>query len=337
MTIRDVAKRANVGIATVSRVLNGHPSVRPETRERVLEAISEMGFSPNPAAQKLSSGQTSSIGVFAPYFTRPVFVQRLAGIQEILDETDYDLVLFGTNSPDKYYNQLRQVIRQRRVDGILIISMSVPIEHRILAEKMGVPLVLIEPYSADTSCVWLDNTFGGRLATEHLLSLGHERIAFLGDQLEGPFGFSATNERFVGYRYALSEANIELTEEYYSFVPLRVSSLGEAVHQADHLLDLPHPPTAIFASSDTQAAGVIEAARQRNINIPDQLSVIGFDDVDMARYLNLTTVRQPMAESGKHAIEFLLKLLRGEVHSRQEAILELEVVVRGTTAPPLSD
>ena len=332
MTIRDVARRANVGIATVSRVLNGHPSVSQETRSRVLEAIADLEYAPNATAQKLSSGTPHAIGVFAPYFTRPVFVHRLAGIQEVLDHTEYSLVLFGTNSPSKYLTQLKQVIRQRRVDGILIISMAIPEEHRLLAERMNVPVVLVEPYSGDTSCVWIDNMLGGRLATEYLLSLGHQRIAFLGDQLEGPFGFSATNERFVGYRYALAEANIDLAESYHSFIPLQDHTVEEAIRRAYRLLDQPAPPTAIFASSDVLAAGVLEAARERGIAIPDQLSVMGFDDIDMARYLNLTTVRQPMAEGGKKAIQFLLRRLRGEIRSWQEEILDLEIIVRGTTA-----
>ncbi len=336
MTIRDVARHANVGIATVSRVLNGHPSVRETTRLRVLAAIEELEFSPNTAAQMLSSGQTYAIGVFVPYFTRPAFVQRLIGIQQILDDSDYDLVLYNTSLAEKYCENLKQVVRQRRVDGILVVSMSVSDEDRLLMEKMNIPLVLIETESDVASCVRIDNIFGGRLATEHLLSLGHRVIAFLGDQRDSPFGFSASNERYMGYRYALSEANIELPSVYSSFSTLAEHSQQKAIEQAQHLLLLPEPPTAIFAASDTQAFGVLEAARHMGYQVPDQLSVIGFDDIELASYLNLTTIRQPMIESGRHGASLLLKHLRGVETSRHEELLELEIIVRGSTASPVS-
>lgn len=335
MTIRDVARRANVGIATVSRVLNGHPSVRPETRARVLAAIEELDYIPNTAAQRLSSGQINAVGVFAPYFTRPAFVQRLAGIQEILGESVYDLVLFSVQ-PNKYDDQLKQVIRQRRVDGVLIVSMSITDEHRLLLEKMNMPIVLIEPYSDITPCVVIDNQLGGQLATEHLLALGHERIAFVGDERTNPFGYSATNERYVGYLYALAEANIEPPKRYSSFAPLREHSRIRAIQQALELLSLPEPPTAIFAASDTQAVGVLEAARQLNVKVPEQLSIIGYDDIEMSLYLDLTTIRQPMFESGRLGAQLLLDYLSGNIRAHRELMLDIELIERGSTAPPLN-
>lgn len=332
MTIRDVARRANVGIATVSRVLNGHPSVRPATRARVLAAIEELDYTPNTAAQTLSSGQTNSIGVFAPFFTRPAFVQRLVGIQEVLGESTYDLVLFSVQQPNKYDDQLKQVIRQRRVDGVLIVSMAITDEHRLLLEKMDMPIVLIEPYSDTTPCVVIDNQFGGQLATEHLLALGHEQIAFVGDERTNPFGYSATNERYVGYLYALAEANIEPPKTYNSFAPLREHSRERAIQQGLELLSLDNPPTAIFAASDTQAVGVLEAARQLNIKVPEQLSIIGFDDIEMAVYLDLTTIRQPMVETGRLGAQLLLDYLSGAIHVHHELLVDIEVIERGSTA-----
>ncbi|NDJ87318.1 MAG: LacI family transcriptional regulator [Chloroflexi bacterium] len=333
MTIRDVAKRANVGIATVSRVLNGHPSVRPETRARVLAAIEQLDYIPNTAAQNLSSGQTRSIGVFVPHFTRPSSIQRLIGIQEVLNDSDYDLLLFSTNSLEKYYVQLRQVVRQHRVDGVLVISMAVPEEHRLLMERMDIPLVQIEVFSDYASSVGVDNTLGGQLATEYLLAQGHEQIAFLGDVRESPFGFSATNERFIGYRYALSEANLAMSDDYCSFSGISDHHKEEAIRQAHDLLALSPPPTAIFAASDQQAAGVLEAARQRALLVGDQLSVIGFGDLDIAHYLNLTTIRQPLAEVGRTGANVLLQHLRGERSIYQKRFNDLEVIERGTVKP----
>ena len=333
ITIRDVAKHAKVGIATVSRVLNGHPSVRPETRQRVLAAIEELDFTPNLTAQTLSSGQTNLIGVFAPFFTRPVYVQRLIGIQQIMETSEYDLVLFSVNVQTKYHDYLKQVIRQRRVDALLIISMQVTEEHILLSERMDVPLVLIEPYTEYASCVAIDNIYGGQLATEYLLSLGHTDIAFLGDQRDSKYGFSATNERYMGYRYALTEADIETPDAYRSFAPVEIHSQHQAMKQARALLKLDPRPTAIFATSDTQAIGVLQAANEMNISVPDELSVVGFDDIELASYFELTTIRQPMIESGKHGVKVLLSHLAGEQNEHHQEYLDLDLIIRNTTAP----
>lgn len=333
ITIRDVAKHAKVGIATVSRVLNGHPSVRPETRQRVLAAIEELDFTPNLTAQTLSSGQTNLIGVFAPFFTRPVYVQRLIGIQEVMETSEYDLVLFSVNVQTKYDEYLKQVIRQRRVDALLIISMQITEEHILLSERMDIPLVLIETYNEYTTCVAIDNILGGQIATEYLLSLGHEQIAFIGDQLEGKYGFSATNERFIGYRYALAEADIDLPNKYHSFAPLEIHSQHQAMKQALQLLQLKHRPTAIFATSDTQAIGVLQAANKLDITIPNELSVIGFDDIEISSFFELTTIRQPMIESGRRGAKMLLSRLQSDQIEHRQEFLDLELIVRNTTAP----
>lgn len=333
MTIRDVAKLANVGIATVSRVINGHGSVSEKTRERVLEAIATLDYIPNAAAQNLSSGQTMLIGVIVPYFTRPIYVQRVIGIQRVLDDTDYDVVLLSTRSPEKTYQQLSQMIGQQRFDAAILISISVPESIRLRLAKYNVPVVLVEAYNDYMSCVSIDNRFGGQLATEYLLSLGHTRIAFVGDQRFNPFGFSAANERYIGYQYALSEAGINVNPAYTSFAPLSEHGKATAVEQAMALLKLPVPPTAIFATSDTQAFGILEAARQLGIAVPEELSVIGFDDIEAAHYLNLSTVRQPAIKSGMLAAQFLLDHLADANLGRQEEWLDLEVIERGSTAP----
>lgn len=332
VTIRDVAKRAGVGIATVSRVLNGNPSVSEETRQRVLQAIEELNYTPNPIARRLSTGRTWTVGVLVPFFTLPEFVKRLQGIQHALAESAYDLVLFNIENPaqrDKYFLDLS---RNNRVDGLLILSL-VPGEGQVSAfEEAGIPLVLVDAVHPDLSRVTVDHVKGGELAAEHLIALGHRRIAFVGSPADDdPFHFAAPHQCFQGYRRALDAAGIPLREEYHlrgAYGRENAREMGRA------LLSLDEPPSAVFAASDTQAIGVMEAARERGLRVPEDLSVVGYGDLRDAEYLNLTTVHQPLFESGVEAVNLLLELI--EDPPREPVVVELpiHVVARGTTASP---
>ncbi len=330
VTIRDVAKRAGVGIATVSRVINGNPSVSEETRQRVLEAIEELNYTPNPIARRLSTGRTWTVGVLVPFFTLPEFVKRLQGIQHALAESAYDLVLFNIETPaqrDKYFLDLS---RNNRVDGLLILSL-VPGEEQIAAfDEANIPLVLVDAVHPDLSRVTVNHVRGGELATEHLIALGHRRIAFVGPSDDDPFRFAAPQQCFQGYSRMLDAAGIPLRKEYHvrgAYGRESARKMGRA------LLSLDEPPTAVFAASDTQAIGVMEAAREMGLRVPEGLSVIGYGDLRDAEYLNLTTVHQPLFESGVEAVNVLLALI--EDPPREPIVVELpvHVVSRGTTAP----
>jgi len=339
VTIRDVAKRAGVGIATVSRVLNESPLVSDETRHRVQTAIADLDYSPSAVARRLSRGKSMAVAVIAPFFTRRSYVERLQGIEYVLSSAGYDLILYNVETVARRDECLRAVPRGERLDGLLILSLTPDdVEVRQLA-ALGVPAVLVDTYHPALPTVQIDDVAGARTAVSHLIDLGHRRIAYVGETLDqNPLHFQPIGDRFHGYRQALEEAGIPFCPEYH-----RQGKYGwrEARRMTHELLDLPEPPTAIFAYSDTMAFGVLEAAQQRGIDVPGRLSVIGFDDVEIAQYFRLTTVRQPLHESGARGAELLLEGMDGDDGSvppvgPRHVVQPTELVARSTTGPLLS-
>jgi DNA-binding LacI/PurR family transcriptional regulator len=330
-TIRDVARVAGVGLGTVSRVLNNSPLVSAATRQRVLEVIAELHYKPNQIARSFSSGKTLTISTIAPFFTRPSVVERLRGIEVTLAGSNYDLVVFNVETVERRDACLRDIPRRDRADGVLIISLSPrPSEVRSLQEA-GVPVVLIDTAADDLPSVLIDDVQGGALATSHLIELGHRRIGFVGDSLEEvqAFNFTSSRNRLIGHQRTLEDYGLPRRPEYQRF---GIHGRYEARLLARELLGLPEPPTAIFAASDTQAMGVLEAARDHGLAVPAMLSVIGFDDIDVAEYLGLTTVRQPLFESGSRGVELMMSALLGSASPARE-YLPIELVQRGSTAP----
>ncbi len=317
-----------MGVGTVSRVINGSASVSEATRRRVLEVVAELGYEPNATARALSTGRTRSVGVIAPFFTRPSVIERLRGVAPMLAASGYQLVLFDVERPDQRTGVFRSLIG--RVDGLLSISLAPPkAELRRLAAA-GIPVVLVDQSHEEIPSVTVDDVDGGRLATNHLLELGHHRIAFAGDTVDGVHGASASSRRCVGYQRALADAGVPVRPE---LVKLRPHG-RHAAEIADELLALAKPPTAVFAASDLQALAMVEALEARGRRVPQHVSVVGFDDVELARYAGLTTVAQPLEDSGTRGAELLLSALEGEKVLQARQHLSLELVVRGTTAPP---
>jgi LacI family transcriptional regulator len=333
-TIRDVAARAGVGVGTVSRVINNSPTVHAVTRQRVQKAIAKLNYSPSPVARHLSLGKTMKIAVIAPFFTRPAFVERLCGIEGVLAQTPYDLIVYNVETPEKRDFYFREVPQRKRVDGVLILSLSPRPEDAERLAQSEVPVVLVDVNAralTGFNRVVVDDVAGGRQAVQHLLELGHRRIAYLSDFLDSPFKFTSSRDRFEGYRQALKLAGIPFRPDYHT---QGAHNRSEAHRLACQLLTLAERPTAIFAASDTQATGVLEAARSLGLRVPQDLSVVGYDDIELAEYLQLTTIRQRLVESGKRGAELLLRVLAqlpaGPV---QESIVP-ELVVRQTTAAP---
>ena len=330
-TIRDVAQRAGVGVATVSRVINGSPSVSETTRRKVLAAVEALDYSPNVTARRLSLGRTSSVGVIVPFFTNASVVERLRGIDAVLADSGYDLILFNVETTKRRDFFFRDVPRRERVDGVLIISLLLDDLDGERFIQAQIPTVLIDAIHPHFSWVKVDDISGGYRATKHLTDLGHRKIAFINDHPDNPFNFTPQLDRFQGYRRALEVAQIPFREEYYC-----EGALGrlQAKRLAEKLLMLPDPPTAIFAYSDTQAIGVLEAAAALNINIPSSLSVIGFDNIEAAEYLHLSTVDQSLYQSGLKGGQLLLDLIADPTRTVQQISLSTKLVIRQTTAPP---
>ena len=328
--IADVAALAGVGEATVSRVLNGRSNVRPATRERVLEAIRALDYRPSSVARSLSLGRTMVVGVVVPWFTHPSAVERVRGIVAALGESAYELMLFDVESEARQQRAFELLDRRDRADGLLIVS-TLPSESELDRLRAAlVPCVLVDARHASIPSVVVDDVAGGEMATRHLIELGHTRIAFIGDT-PSEFRFEWSRDRTLGYERALERAGIPVRPE---FVREGTRSRHVARSIAAELLALDQRPTAIFAASDTQALGALEAARSLGIEVPGALSVVGFDDVEVSAYVGLTTVRQPLFESGRRGGELLLRALEGRPLLAHTELMPLELVVRGTTAPP---
>lgn len=330
-TIADVARRAGVGRGTVSRVLNERPNVDPRTRERVLTAIRELDYVPSSAARRLSLGRTHTIAVVVPYLTRPSVVERLRGIEQALAQAGFDMIVFNVETPQRRDEVLRDLPRPARVDGLILVSIA-PHEHELRQiRRAGLPIVLADAHHRSLPRVVVDDVGGGRLAARHLLDIGHVRIGFVGDPMRPPIGFSSSRLRLRGVEQALRADGLAIPDE---LVALGEHGRQRARELARRLLRSALPPTAIVAASDTQALGVLEAAADLGLQVPGDLSVIGYDDIEAADYVGLTTIRQPLAETGSRAARRILELIAGSPGSALREVLDVVLVARRTTSPP---
>jgi LacI family transcriptional regulator len=333
-TIRDVAKQAGVGLGTVSRVLNNSSLVSEATRQRVQDVIKHLDYVPSPTARRLSLGKTLSITVVVPWFTRPAEVERLRGVEHTLSESEYDLILYNVETPRQRDAAFSSLLRRERTDGALIISLSPRDDDIGRLAHSSVPIVLVDANHdslTGLNRVIVDDAAGGVMATQHLIDLGHRRIGYISDPLETVMNFTSSRHRYQGYRQALAAADIPFHLEYHG---QGEHGRYEARHLASLMLALPERPTAIFAASDTQALGVIEAAQDRGLRVPEDLSVIGYDDIEVAEYAGLTTLRQMLYESGKRGIELLLDKLADPATEPVCEVMPTQLIVRKTTGTP---
>jgi LacI family transcriptional regulator len=328
--IRDVAARAGVGVGTVSRVLNDAPGVADATRERVRSVMDELGYRPSSTARNLSLGRTQTLGVVAPFFTSPSVVERLRGIDDVVGQSAYDLTLFNIETLEQRRAALRRFARRTRIDGVIVISLPLAAAEVRTMQRDGLPAVLVDVASSDLPCVAIDDVEGGAIATRHLLEADHRRVAFVGDVKDASFGVASSERRLEGFQAALQEAGVPLPAGYVKRGPFGRESASRLAQQ---LLALRGRPTAVFAASDVQAFGVLDAAARAGLAVPEDLSVIGFDDIELASAIGLTTVRQPLRESGQMGARLLLRALDGGAATPVE-LPALTVVERRTVGPP---
>jgi DNA-binding LacI/PurR family transcriptional regulator len=334
VTIRDVAREAGVSVATASRALNGNQVVNPQTRARILAVMDELGFTPNPAARRLSLGRTLTVGVVVSFLTRPQAAERLRGVDAVLTDSEFDLVIYNVESVSKRDHYLATLADSQRTDGLLVMSLPPPPDAVPALSRGRVPVVFIDvhtPTVAGMPRVVGDDVEGGAVAARHLLELGHGAVAFIGDAVEDPFGFTSSHDRQIGFARELASAGVNIPPDWIGH---GAHGRYEARDLARQMLTSTPRPTAIFAASDTQALGVIAAARDLGLRVPDDLSVIGYDDIEAADYVGLTTVRQQLFESGRRGAELLLAEIG--LRSDESPVTELQpqLVVRATTASP---
>lgn len=326
-TIYDVAKHAGVSITTVSRILNAPNKVNSATWERVIASIDALGFVPKAEARARALQRNGRIGVITPFFTAPSFVQRLRGIAGALSPLNFELVIYTVDSTNHLQIYLSTLPLTANLDGLIVISLPVgDTDARRLIDH-GLPTVLIEYPHPNLNCVEIDDVQGGRLAATYLLKKGHRRIAFLGDTDLPEYSIHPVSLRLSGFRQALKESGIDLPPPLVRLAPY---SQEQTRQVARELLSLAEPPTAIFAATDFQALSVLKAAHQLNVKVPEQLAVIGFDDLDMAEYADLTTIGQHLDESGKLAVEILLTQMKSSSPLPRHVQIPLTIIERKT-------
>jgi|SRR5579862_1449 len=331
MTVRDIAKIAGVSIATVSRVLNDRSDVSPATRQIVLDVVEQHQFRRGHSARGLPRSRTRLVAVTVPLVEGTYFAAILGGISDALDDAGIKLLLLPTRSDRSRPLPLRMRLRPGTAEGAVLMLPPEPLEELMELQKAGVPITVIDPRVPiidGIPCVAATNAAGAGAATEHLLQLGHRSIGII----TGPPGWAATEERRQGHYASLARAGLTPQQHLTEVGDWQIPG-GKLA--AAHLLDRPDRPTAIFAFNDEMAIGAMHAARDRGLNIPKDLSVIGFDGVERGELLSpqLTTVRQPLAEMGRTAVDLLLRLLERKPLEALRVELATRLIERQSTGP----
>jgi LacI family transcriptional regulator len=312
VTIYEIARRAGVGIGTVSRCLNNQPHVAPETRARVMGLVRRLNYQPHAQAQRLASRRTNTVSLIIPSFTNYFFIQVLQGVQDRAVEGGIDIILYTVNQPSQAEQYLRRSLHRGHVDGVLYFSMQFPASHMSHTRRLNIPLVMVDTFHPDFDSLMVQNVEGARIATRHLLSLGHRSIAMLNASPDS----QPAQDRMKGYRLALEEAGLpfDMNRVFVSNAGKQDGFSHESGHEAMGRLILSsrgtERATAVFISSDVQAIGALEAAREMGVRVPDDLGVVSFDDIELAQFAELTTMRQPMYEMGRLAMDHLLARMK---------------------------
>jgi len=326
LTLEDIAKHAGVSRATVSRVINGDANVKEQTRVRVTEVIQKNNFQPNIAARSLAAGRTNVIGLIIPagvsaIFSDPYFPLLIQGVSSACNIRDYSVMLWLAE-PEFERRMMRQILHSGLLDGVVVASMLIedPIVQAL--HDSNKPFMLIGRHpSLDVNYLDVDNTNGAREATLHLLRLGHKRIA----TITGPQNMIAGHDRFQGYLRALEERGLAFHPELVA-----ESDFSEPGGYAATRRLLPHHPTAIFAASDMMAEGAMRALRDAGLRIPEDVAVVGYDDMPNASRVTptLTTIRQPTIHMGIQAVNVLIDIIQNPVSYKRHTVLPVELVIR---------
>lgn len=330
-TIYDVAELSGLSIATVSRVLNSPDRVSDASRRKVMAAIDQLNFVPQAEARARGLQSTGRIGVITPFFTSPSFTDRLRGVAGALANSRYELVVYTVDTMDRLNGYLASLPLTGNLDGLIVISLPVDDEaaQRLIANN--IKTVLIENTYPGFGGIVVNDHEGGRLAANHLVEMGHRRCAFVYFDDLPQYSIHPEIQRLAGFREALTEHGIDLSDEYIKYVPVSRKGIREKLRE---LFDLPEPPTGIFAPSDDLAIRVIHRARELGMQTPRDIAVVGFDDIDISEHVDLTTISQHLVESGRLAVELLLAQLNGPDRPVQQIQIGVHLEERGSTTQP---
>lgn len=330
ITIYDIAEEAGVSIATVSRVFNDNPRVSESTRAAVLAVADRLGYQPHVSARSLARRQTETISAIVPMLSNYFYAEVLKGLQDRMAATSFDLLVYSAPTLDEIEGQLEKALHRGRSAGVMLFSAPVKggLEQRL--EQSDTPVVLVDCYHPGFDSISTDNRRGGEIAADYLLAAGVREPAVL---MANPHSVPASH-RLDGFRSGLERQGIALPQDH-----LVVSSEGyhdgfneEAGFEGMMaLLDAGVTPDGVFATSDVQAIGAMEALRQSDLGVPEDIQIIGFDDLPIARYLGLTTLRQPMSEMGARAFELLMERMSRPASTVAHTVFAPALVSRTTT------
>ncbi|KUO49410.1 MAG: hypothetical protein APF76_08540 [Desulfitibacter sp. BRH_c19] len=327
MSIKKIAEQAKVSIATVSRVLNHPDLVHPDTKNRIMKIIKELDYAPNPFAQGLTTGKAFTAILIVPTIRNPVFGQIAEGCEDIFLENGYDLMIQSTQGSLCKQKLILNKLLKRRIDGVILAGSGLfHSDYLEMLKKLHIPVVAVEylPSQQEYSYVYIDDVAGTRLAFEHIINQGHKNIALI----TGNKQLFATHRRLKEAKRMLNEAGIKLKHTHSKLGSYDTIESGfEALQE---LVQLKPKPTAIYAFNDIMAIGAIKAINQLGLKAPDDIAIIGFDNIPMAQFCtpSLTTIHSPSFEMGQHAARLLLENMQNKIVPQKKMLLPVELIVR---------
>jgi len=332
VTLDDISKKAEVSKMTVSRVLTGKGQVAPKTKEKINKIIKELGYQPNLLARSLSSKKTSIIGVVLSkrehMFMFDYTTKVLSGIMDVAIDNDYQLMLCPISTDKDTKGEYERLVRSKMLDGVVLLKRKESDPYISELIDLNFPFVMLnyKKFSDTISFVDSENFHGAQIAVEHLYSKGHRKIAFV----RGRIGETNSNDRFLGYQGALSDLGLDFKEDW---VINGEFDQEVAYRECDKLLDLEDVPTAIFCADDNMALGVMKRLNEMNVRIPEDMAIVGFDDIQFGSISSptLTTIRQPIYEIGRRGMEVLMSLINDEDTSAVHELLPVELIKREST------
>jgi DNA-binding LacI/PurR family transcriptional regulator len=326
-TIYDVAKEAGVSIATVSKVINNNGNTTEKTKKKVLHAMEKLNYYPSAVASALTGKKTGTIGLLLPDISNPFYAQLARSIEDQAHELGMSVFMCSTEYDSIKERKYIDLLRRKQVDGFIVGSGFNDQSLLESLESHSIPIVMVSQDipSLKVNTVTVDDYQGGYIATQHLISLGHKRIAIISERIK------SSNKRIYGYKDAHEDFGLEIKDDYIIRTKGTIESGRKSLIE---LLQLPEPPSAIFATNELLAIGVIQEAREKSISIPDDLSIIGFDNTILATITipTLTTVSQPIMEMGKKVVNILSDEIDGKNLKKQRTLFLPELIIRGTTS-----
>jgi LacI family transcriptional regulator, repressor for deo operon, udp, cdd, tsx, nupC, and nupG len=327
-SIEDVARLAGVSIATVSRSLRGLPDVAPSTRDRVLTAARELNYVASPFAARLASGRTATVGVVVPFVNRWYFAEVLGGVEAVLNESGFDLLLYNladSQGRDRFFTEMPA---RKRVDALMVCGLVLNDAEAEALTALGLPIGLLGVDRPEFHSTRIDDAGAAAVAVGHLLERGHRRIGLIGGDTDDPMRFTPPNHRRRGYVDVLAAAGVAYDPNLEVLGYFTVDG-GESA--TANLLSRPDRPTALFAESDEMAYGAIKAIRRLGLRVPEDVAVIGFDDHVHAELMDLSTIRQPVGEQATELTTRVLSVLSDAAAEPRLHVMPTELVVRGST------